>query len=34
HQNHTTTSDTTPAPTQIATVKAHMANLRDLLKPV
>ncbi|MFJ5863644.1 MarR family transcriptional regulator [Streptomyces parvus] len=34
HQTHTTTSDTPPDPTQIATVKAHMANLRTLLKPV
>ncbi|MFI7890469.1 MarR family transcriptional regulator [Streptomyces sp. CACIS-1.16CA] len=34
HQNHTTTSDTTPDPTQIAAVKTHMANLRTLLKPV
>ncbi|PVC97525.1 MarR family transcriptional regulator [Streptomyces sp. CS014] len=34
HQTHTTTGDTTPDPTQIAAVKAHMANLRDLLKPV
>ncbi|WP_408994405.1 MarR family transcriptional regulator [Streptomyces sp. 1268] len=34
HQNHSTTSDTTPDPTQIAAVKAHMANLRTLLKPV
>ncbi|SCF70343.1 MarR family transcriptional regulator [Streptomyces sp. Cmuel-A718b] len=34
HQTHTTTGDTPPDPTQIAAVKAHMANLRDLLKPV
>ncbi|MFE7141722.1 MarR family transcriptional regulator [Streptomyces sp. NPDC057644] len=34
HQTHTTPGDTTPDPTEIAAVKAHMANLRDLLKPV
>ncbi|WP_199854406.1 MarR family transcriptional regulator [Streptomyces sp. CS149] len=37
HQTHTAggnTGDTTPEPTQIAAVKAHMANLRTLLKPV
>ncbi|MGW1293155.1 MarR family transcriptional regulator [Streptomyces sp. NPDC002533] len=33
HQTHTNPGDTTPEPTQIAAVKAHMANLRDLLKP-
>ncbi|MGW0646034.1 MarR family transcriptional regulator, partial [Streptomyces badius] len=35
HQTHTAHDDTTPPdPTQIAAVKAHMANLRNLLKPV
>ncbi|MFD4745302.1 MarR family transcriptional regulator [Streptomyces rubiginosohelvolus] len=35
HQTHTTHGPTAPPdPTQIAAVKAHMANLRDLLKPV
>ncbi|MFG2764596.1 MarR family transcriptional regulator [Streptomyces rubiginosohelvolus] len=35
HQTHTTHGNTAPpGPTQIAAVKAHMANLRDLLKPV
>ncbi|MFD5198616.1 MarR family transcriptional regulator [Streptomyces sp. NPDC058375] len=37
HQTHTTPADTPPGPTEIAeitAVKAHMANLRDLLKPV
>ncbi|MFB8140119.1 MarR family transcriptional regulator [Streptomyces parvus] len=34
HQTHTTAGDTTPDPTQISAVKAHMANLRTLLKPV
>ncbi len=35
HQTHTTHGNTAPPdPTQIAAVKAHMANLRDLLKPV
>ncbi|MFE5957274.1 MarR family transcriptional regulator [Streptomyces rubiginosohelvolus] len=35
HQTHTTHGNTAPPDaTQIAAVKAHMANLRDLLKPV
>ncbi|MGW9245042.1 MarR family transcriptional regulator [Streptomyces badius] len=35
HQTHTAHDNTTPPdPTQIAAVKAHMANLRNLLKPV
>ncbi|WP_128818245.1 MarR family transcriptional regulator [Streptomyces sp. S063] len=35
HQTHTAQDNTTPPdPTQIAAVKAHMANLRNLLKPV
>ncbi|MEU2998156.1 MarR family transcriptional regulator [Streptomyces sp. NPDC006995] len=32
HRAHTSVADTPPDPTQIAAVKAHMANLRDLLK--
>ncbi|MFD5690170.1 MarR family transcriptional regulator [Streptomyces rubiginosohelvolus] len=34
HTTHSTGSRPSPDPTQIAAVKAHMANLRDLLKPV
>ncbi|SBV03249.1 hypothetical protein YW5DRAFT_07034 [Streptomyces sp. Ncost-T6T-1] len=34
HQTHTNPGNTAPDPTQLAAVKAHMANLRDLLKPV
>ncbi|MET9771196.1 MarR family transcriptional regulator [Streptomyces sp. NPDC006415] len=34
HQAHTTSGDTPLDPTEITAVKAHMANLRDLLKPV
>ncbi|OCC10243.1 MarR family transcriptional regulator [Streptomyces sp. PTY087I2] len=34
HTIHTAGSQPSPDPTQIAAVKAHMANLRDLLKPV
>ncbi|MFJ6883917.1 MarR family transcriptional regulator [Streptomyces californicus] len=35
HHAHTTGSDpTTPTPDEIATVKAHITNLRNLLKPV
>ncbi|MGW9383383.1 MarR family transcriptional regulator [Streptomyces globisporus] len=35
HQTHTTHGNTTPPdPTELASVKAHMANLRTLLKPV
>ncbi|WP_032767622.1 hypothetical protein [Streptomyces griseus] len=34
HTTHTTGGQPSPDPTQIAAVKAHMANLRDLLKPV
>ncbi|WP_432024147.1 MarR family transcriptional regulator [Streptomyces parvus] len=34
HQTHTAGGQPSPDPTQIATVKAHMANLRTLLKPV
>ncbi len=34
HTARTTTRDITPDPAEIAAVKAHMANLRDLLKPV
>ncbi|MFE9456388.1 MarR family transcriptional regulator [Streptomyces californicus] len=35
HHAHTTGSnDTAPTPDEIATVKAHIANLRNLLKPV
>ncbi|MEU5330792.1 MarR family transcriptional regulator [Streptomyces parvus] len=34
HQAHTAGGQPSPDPTQIAAVKAHMANLRDLLKPV
>ncbi|MEU6835992.1 MarR family transcriptional regulator [Streptomyces rubiginosohelvolus] len=34
HTAHSTGGRTSPDPTQIAAVKAHMANLRDLLKPV
>ncbi|MEV7638404.1 MarR family transcriptional regulator [Streptomyces rubiginosohelvolus] len=34
HQTHTTPGHTTPDPTEIAAVRAHMASLRDLLKPV
>ncbi|MEW2312395.1 MarR family transcriptional regulator, partial [Streptomyces sp. NPDC006864] len=32
HRAHTSGADTPPDPTQIAAVKAHMANLRHLLK--
>ncbi|MFD5200408.1 MarR family transcriptional regulator [Streptomyces sp. NPDC058375] len=34
HQAHASPGDTPPDPTEIAAVKTHMANLRDLLKPV
>ncbi|WYB31504.1 MarR family transcriptional regulator [Streptomyces sp. SM1P] len=34
HTTHSTGGPPSPDPTQIAAVKAHMANLRDLLKPV
>ncbi len=34
HQTHTTDGQPSPDPTQIAAVKAHMTNLRTLLKPV
>ncbi|WP_228991767.1 MarR family transcriptional regulator [Streptomyces sp. DH8] len=34
HHTPTGGSETTPTPAEIATVKAHMANLRHLLKPV
>ncbi|MFI0108684.1 MarR family transcriptional regulator [Streptomyces globisporus] len=34
HTTHSAGGRTSPDPTQIAAVKAHMANLRDLLKPV
>ncbi|MEW2307538.1 MarR family transcriptional regulator [Streptomyces sp. NPDC006864] len=34
HRAHTTAGNSPPDPTQIAAVKAHMANLRHLLKPV
>ncbi|MFB6698948.1 MarR family transcriptional regulator [Streptomyces rubiginosohelvolus] len=34
HTAHSTGARPSPDPTQIAAVKAHMANLRDLLKPV
>ncbi|MFD3813683.1 MarR family transcriptional regulator [Streptomyces rubiginosohelvolus] len=34
HTTHSTGGRPSPDPTQIAAVKAHMANLRDLLKPV
>ncbi|MFH9611572.1 MarR family transcriptional regulator [Streptomyces sp. NPDC017448] len=34
HHTHTGGSETAPTPAEIATVKAHMANLRHLLKPV
>ncbi|MFD4022489.1 MarR family transcriptional regulator [Streptomyces sp. NPDC058576] len=34
HKARTTITDSTPDPAEIAAVKAHMANLRDLLKPV
>ncbi len=34
HTTHTTGGQPSPDPTQIAAVKAHMANLRHLLKPV
>ncbi|MFH8435168.1 MarR family transcriptional regulator [Streptomyces sp. NPDC018007] len=34
HHTHTRTGETTPTPTEIATVKTRMANLRTLLKPV
>ncbi|MFF8552822.1 MarR family transcriptional regulator [Streptomyces sp. NPDC015501] len=34
HHTPTGTSETAPTPTEIAAVKAHMANLRTLLKPV
>ncbi|MEU3435057.1 MarR family transcriptional regulator [Streptomyces sp. NPDC006863] len=34
HRAHTSGADTPPDPTEIAAVKAHMANLRHLLKPV
>ncbi|MGW4629455.1 MarR family transcriptional regulator [Streptomyces rubiginosohelvolus] len=33
HTTHSTGGRPSPDPTQIAAVKAHMANLRDLLKP-
>ncbi|MFF7495066.1 MarR family transcriptional regulator [Streptomyces rubiginosohelvolus] len=34
HTAHSTGARPSPDPTQIAAVKAHMANLRDLLRPV
>ncbi|MFK0128916.1 MarR family transcriptional regulator [Streptomyces rubiginosohelvolus] len=34
HTTHSASGPPSPDPTQIAAVKAHMANLRDLLKPV
>ncbi|APS20065.1 hypothetical protein TK78_14655 [Streptomyces sp. Tue 6075] len=34
HQAHTAGGQPSPDPTEIVAVKAHMANLRDLLKPV
>ncbi|MFJ3574023.1 MarR family transcriptional regulator [Streptomyces rubiginosohelvolus] len=34
HTTHSTGGRPSPGPTQIAAVKAHMTNLRDLLKPV
>ncbi len=34
HTAHSAGGRPSPDPTQIAAVKAHMANLRDLLKPV
>nr|WP_228989560.1 MarR family transcriptional regulator [Streptomyces sp. DH8] len=34
HHTHNGASETTPTPTEIAALKAHMANLRTLLKPV
>ncbi|MFF8295774.1 MarR family transcriptional regulator [Streptomyces globisporus] len=34
HRAQTTAGDATPDPTEIAAVKAHMDNLRTLLKPV
>ncbi|OKI73068.1 hypothetical protein AMK14_07410 [Streptomyces sp. TSRI0445] len=34
HTTHSAGGPPSPDPTQIAAVKAHMANLRDLLKPV
>ncbi|MGW3333877.1 MarR family transcriptional regulator [Streptomyces rubiginosohelvolus] len=34
HTTHSTGGPPSPDPTQIAAVKAHMTNLRDLLKPV
>ncbi|MFI8198443.1 MarR family transcriptional regulator [Streptomyces sp. NPDC085942] len=34
HHTHTGTSESIPAPAEITAVKAHMANLRTLLKPV
>ncbi|MFJ3995383.1 MarR family transcriptional regulator [Streptomyces parvus] len=34
HTTHSASGQPSPDPTQIAAVKAHMANLRDLLKPV
>ncbi|MFD8600832.1 MarR family transcriptional regulator [Streptomyces globisporus] len=34
HTTHSAGGRPSPDPTQIAAVKAHMANLRDLLKPV
>ncbi|WP_327333780.1 MarR family transcriptional regulator [Streptomyces anulatus] len=33
-ETHSTADETPPHPTEIADVKAHMNNLRDLLKPV
>ncbi|MFH9605931.1 MarR family transcriptional regulator [Streptomyces sp. NPDC017448] len=33
-QTHADGGETTPTPTEVAAVKAHMANLRNLLKPV
>ncbi|EWS93478.1 MarR family transcriptional regulator [Streptomyces filamentosus] len=34
HTTHSAGGQPSPDPTQLAAVKAHMANLRDLLKPV
>ncbi|MEU5372145.1 MarR family transcriptional regulator, partial [Streptomyces sp. NPDC005951] len=34
HTTHSTGGRPSPDPTQLAAVKAHMTNLRDLLKPV
>ncbi|MFJ9324576.1 MarR family transcriptional regulator, partial [Streptomyces globisporus] len=34
HTTHSAGGRPSPDPTQLAAVKAHMTNLRDLIKPV